>query len=289
MLSDHPCGERRELPGKDSSFVRPTPCTRQRAHAPRLDEALQPLVDSLVEDANAALLVLSDHALSMYEHGMRCEAPWEGCLRGFSMLTVPENRRGTIHDHPVSLAMVPHVLMHLAGVQRIDWRLRMPSDALTVCLAPSSLCRANVEPATPAFEMPCMWARAVVRVDDRVYAVVYWWSVLDMARATEASGYSRTALLTEDGLISADRVASQTMWRLPLDGPTAVYDTTVDSTEMRSLSTDEWIESEEGRLVMDAAKRVVDECGLGVRCASCFGESRVDPDEVPMVACSGPP
>ena len=286
MLTDHMRGERCEAPGRDK-LIRTIHALHTFAWRALvdLDAALQSVVDAVLDDPDSALVLMSDHATSMYEHGMRCEAPWEGCSRGFVMIA--SGGHSEVISQQASLSLVPHAIMRLAGVPRIDWRLREMTlgRAVTLSTAPSALCRANVEPTTPAFAMPCMWCRTVVQVDARVYAVVHWWSIEDMARATDAAGLTRTPIADE--ALDAATVARQNTWALPIVDatPSAVYDITTDTTEMDNLCLHEgWLEGDEANLVLEeASKAIVAHADVKrMRIAFPPNADALHPDEVAM-------
>lgn len=293
MLDDHIRGERHEAPGKEK-LVRTVRGLHLYAWRilRALDEALEPLVDALLADEEASFIVTSDHLLSLYEHGVRCEAPWDACLRSFLTLTTPYSRTGKcalpIDDTPQSLAALPHLLLQLLNTRTPSWIAHSPETgaAVTMCVAPSLACRANVEPRVDPFALHFMWLRVVVATNDRVYALVSWWSMDELIESTVAAGWMKPLEVSMD-TFKAGRVQGQPTWRLPYDmrPPNAVYDLSIDSAETNNLVlVDGWLQSVEAIHLVDRARRVAKEFGYDRRMRIQFPKMvhTLSPDEVAM-------
>jgi len=240
----------------------------------RLDEVLDPLVEEVLA-RGGRVLVTCDHPLSLYEHGVLCEAPYGACARGFligprAALPPTEDPRASWHLPGV----LRRALCSALGVPPLgaSWYARRHATtvdaddegAVTVCVPPSSLCRAHV-PAmstrTP-FAMPTFWLRVAFVLEERAYAVVYWWSIDDMVRATlGATEYADAWDGAVDDAARGRLLAACTRWRLPIDEerpPDAVFDRDVDPGETRSLRTDPgWLASDECRRVRARAWALV--------------------------------
>lgn len=135
-----------------------------------------------------------------------------------------------------------------------------------------------VEPRTDPLALPVFWARAVVAVASRTYAVVYWWSLDDLVARTlrtptSASARRSAVALSPGGLVEwqrlthstrAERIADKSTWRLPLDEAChSIYDLTTDNDEMVNLMmTNELAGTELLGLILAATRRVLDAHGI---------------------------
>ena len=299
MLHDFLKGDAHELPGRER-LVRRVAGLHKFAWATlqRLDAHLAPLIKELLEAPDATVVLTSDHALSLYEHGVVCEAPWDAACRTFLAVSTPATRAmpgsaPKVHPRvPLSLACLPTLVLQALKTSA-DWHVQAPPNGVcaAVSLAPSALCRANVEPRVDAFSLPCFWARFVVPLDDRVYAVVFWWSLDDLVASTIAADAEAEEARAAEGrrrpashrrsdaplAASVDewfamprqdrahRCAQREAWRLPLDDDklSAAYDLTVDPGELHDLARknegDErtgaaWPQGSPGRAVLAAAR-----------------------------------
>lgn len=295
MLSDYLKGERFEQPGRER-LVRTLSALHSYVWAAltKLDAHLAPLVDALI-DQGVTLIACAGHAISLYEHGMRCEAPWEGCNRSFiAFMKGGADASAVTDDAPCSMAVIAYMILRASGINRTELRIPVTDvgTAVTVCLAPSTLCRANLVPSTDALSMPCMWCRIVLVLYSRVYSVVYCWSVRDMIASTEHSGVMN--LRAVDGLDeTVQLVASQSEWILPLHGtPSAAFDITTDASEMDNLiARDGWSDSNECAILLKACRKVVEQYGFGGRVKIMFPKNahKLLPEETAICSVQARP
>ena len=190
MMDDWLRGDAHERPGKEH-MIRTLRVLQHVAWQGlvTLGAALTPIVDYIVSHPHVKFVFMSDHPLSLYEHGVRCEAPWEGCLRTFLVHSPTASHAGG--KTPTSTNVFPSLVFELLGLPMAQWRaLPFPQGSCaTLSLSPSTLCRAQLEPRVDARTMPCFWCRVVVCVSDRVFSVVHWWSLEDMIQATTRMGW----------------------------------------------------------------------------------------------------
>lgn len=278
MLTDHLRGETHEPPSRETltfainalhRHVWSVLCT--------IDARLAPLLRAhMASDSRASYVLFADHGVSLYEHGVTCEAPWDACTRGFLCACTPATRAALAERSgspaappcgtPACVAtLVRDVLEQCTGSPAASPashpRPQIPGAAVTLSVSGSHVCRSRVPPATDPYALPYMWARAVVEAPaGRVYAVVYWWSIDDMARETDADGWKAAASDAARDAVLAGRDA----WTLPLEtrwnDPDAAFDVTVDPTETHNLMDEAaWTDSAEGRRVLARAKDALDE------------------------------
>lgn len=219
----------------------------------QIDEGLQRIVEALRETNrfdDAVIYVYSDHAVSLYEHGELCEAPWESCIRSFLIRRAPciEARRTR---RPLSLADMANMLFRDANIHA-DWHVVPALDGccLTLGLALSWLARASMTPITNAFELRTFFVRATLVHNDREYAVVQWFSLRDMAFATKLNDAE-----TLDDAARARLYQQTTRWNNPIcnvplhelaaRGAVQVYDHSTDPSELNNLAIHEdWTRTE---------------------------------------------
>lgn len=150
----------------------------------RLDTGLQQILKVLETRnrlQNAIIYVFSDHAISLYEHGQICEAPWEACLRSFWMRKAPSVtvRRSSA---PTSLAgLMPALFADANIIPAPSWRaVPTTNGCITLGLACSWLGRASMPPAMSPLELRTLFLRTMLVYNDRCYAVTFWFSVGDL-------------------------------------------------------------------------------------------------------------
>ena len=122
-----------------------------------LDAALTPIVDYIVSHPHVKFVFMSDHPLSLYEHGVRCEAPWEGCLRTFVHSPTASHASGKT---PTSTNVFLSLVFELLGLP----------DGAVACAAVSAgfVCYSVSEPIHPVSRA----ARASCgRAHDAVFSV----------------------------------------------------------------------------------------------------------------------
>ena len=283
MLTDYLKGEKFEPLSKDRLLrvlnVLHKYAWRTLVH---IDTLLEPIIDQVIENG-INMLMFSDHAISMYEHGMRCESSWEGCNRSFLLVKTGSNTESR-SSVPCSLSIVPFLIMKMTISHTVDWRVPIVDigSAFTISLAPSSLCKANVKPSVNAFSLPFMWCRVVVTFSERVYSIVYWWSIDDMIASTEKKEIMSP--MTYDTIEEKSiEVSKQKMWVLPLTSPSAIFDITTDSSEMENLvQLKDWVWSDEYGKIMKITNNVICQYGFSERVkinipANCH---KMFPDEV---------
>ena len=247
-----------------------------------LDTMLQPIIDNVI-DNGINMIMFSDHAVSMYEHGMRCESPWEGCNRSFLLLK-NDSKIESRSSVPCSLSILPFLIMKISITHTVDWRVPIVDmgNAFTVSIAPSSLCKANLKPMTNAFSLPFMWCRAVVTFSERIYSIVFWWSIDDMIASTEKKEIM-SPMTYETIEEKSMQVSKQKVWILPLTTPSAIFDITTNSTEVENLMRlKDWIWSDEYTKIMKITNAVIRQYGFSERVkinipANCH---KIFPDEV---------
>ena len=150
----------------------------------RLDTGLQQLLKALETRnrlENAIIYLYSDHAISLYEHGEICEAPWEACLRSFWIRKAPNVPAGR-SSTPTSLAGLMPALFADANISPVPtWRaVPAPNGCITLGLACSWLGRASMPPAISPLELRTLFVRTLLIYNDRSYAVTFWFSVGDL-------------------------------------------------------------------------------------------------------------
>ena len=217
----------------------------------QLDAALERILMALQQTDrlhDAVIYLYSDHAVSLYEHGELCEAPWESCTRSFLLRRAPSvHRRHS--SHPLSLAALPTMLLQDCGLHA-DWHVTPNPGGvcLTLGIALSWLARAAVQPSTSAYDLRTFFVRGIVTHHARVYGVIMWFSLRDMASATG---------LVDDGLddISRARLYQRSSrWVNPLPnasfailaarGALQVYDHCLDPCELDNMALHrDWCDS----------------------------------------------
>lgn len=212
-----------------------------------LSQVLQALRDA--ERLNDAILyVFSDHPLSLFEHGEHCEAPWDACLRGFLIRKTPHMAAGRFHA-PLSLANLPHMLFEDCRIF-CDWHVaRAPSQTcITLGLAVSWLARANVEPRCDVFDLRTFFVRATVTHNSRLYSIILWFSLSDLARASNLATQRDAPVLSriyESQLNWNNPILHRTLVEFAQDGAVQMYDLTSDRSELNNLSEhSDWCRSE---------------------------------------------
>lgn len=243
--------------------------TLRRLDAPlaSLAQALLPLRDG----RGGTLVLLADRALSLYEHGAMADAPWDACTRCFMVECSPATRARPppVDTTPRGMGVLHDALVACAGLQLpVGWHTLPAASAaaLTLSVAPSHMARAAVPPAVDAFAMPFMWARIVAVHDERLVALVFWWSIDDLARGTLERPDAWNAATPEQRALLA---AQRTMWKIPLvDGkscraPDAAYDLSIDPGEAHNLAeSDAWCAGDECASLRRQARDVVVAHGL---------------------------
>lgn len=279
-LHDYLRGERFELPSRDRVSQVVGNMHKYAWHQMRaMDASLHRLIDQLFDSASFVALGC-DHPISLYEHGVMCEAPWETCSRTFLLTSSADMRaRGgvTFDDGPRSMLGLPSILLRAAGIV-VDWHItECPgvSGALTLSLSPSNLCRAAVPPAIDILTAKVFWARFVVLISGCVYACTYWWSPRDIVRATlqrsvtvqgavaRRTGVRIAANLQEwDALPQTEKMQSLSeahYWRLPITDTStiaSVYNLTVDSHELENMWSAEFEAEEVFRILHENILRL---------------------------------
>lgn len=220
----------------------------------RIDNRLSQIVKHLLADASAAtaVMLMCTRALSLCEHAVMADAPWDACTRGFVAYCTRDTRaRGTTISCalPCSIRTAHDALFSCADASPPPaWHARphYPESAVTISMAHSNACCSDVPPSTDVFACPYMWARVVTVHKQRLMAIVYWWSIADMVRSTFKHGGA--AWNQADTHARAREVESCGAWKLPIDvlRPDAVYDMSADGAETCNLaaSTD-WLASAE--------------------------------------------
>lgn len=150
----------------------------------RLDDALQKVLAVLaarnrLEDA--IIYLFSDHAMSLYEHGQICEAPWESCLRTLWIRKAPHATARRI-SAPTSLAELVPALFADTNISPVPpWRdPPNTKGCITLGLASSWLGRASMPPVVSPLELRTFFLRAVLVYRDQRYAFTFWFSLGDL-------------------------------------------------------------------------------------------------------------
>lgn len=150
----------------------------------QLDAGLSDIVEALRERNrldDAVIYVFTDHPLSLYEHGEFCDAPWDACLRGFLMRRAPRTTPRRV-DAPISLANLPLMLFSDCDIH-CDWHVTPARSDTTMTLgfALSWLARAGLAPRCSPMSLRTFFERFTVVHNARVYALVFWFSLIDLA------------------------------------------------------------------------------------------------------------
>lgn len=225
----------------------------------QLNEGLRRVVQALHDSdrySDAVIYLFTDHPMSLYEHGEFCEAPWDACLRGFLFRKAPTVAARRV-DSPMSLSDLPHMLFSDCALSCV-WHGEVALDhtCLTLGLAVSWLARASVHPPCSILKLRTFFVRATVQHNDRVYAVVFWFSLHDMACASGLADGREEPVLS--------RIYQQhTSWNNPVlvqsllmfgdRGALQAYDLVSDRHEQNDLSQHpEWCRSDAAAAIKNA-------------------------------------
>ena len=237
MLHDHLKGQDHEAPSREA-LTRAVNALQRHAWTclVQLDTHVKDIVQRVIA-TGGSLLLMTDHPMSLYEHGVVCEAPWDACTRGFVVSSTPTTRASSSSPRRTNdvngPSLVHRLLFEAGGLQASSWHALpcTPHSAVTISAAPSHLCRSSVTPCTDSFQMPFLWVRAVISLCDRTYAVVYWWSLDDLIETTFDSSVCHETHEEKSAI-----VRQQETWCLPLHhAPEAVFDLTEDPSERTNL------------------------------------------------------
>ena len=151
------------------------------------------LLESQGRLEDAVIYLYSDHAISLYEHGELCEAPWDSCMRSFMIRKSPCANGDSRQQ--LSLSSLPTMLMADCGIHA-DWHVVPSLDdcCITLGLAISWLARAYMPPRVSSLALQTFFVRANVLYNHRHYGVTMWFSLDDlMTSSVTASRMSRTS------------------------------------------------------------------------------------------------
>ena len=210
----------------------------------QLDEGLARIVQALREIGrldDAIIYVFSDHPISLYEHGEYSDAPWDSCLRSFLLRRGPRAQACRV-DTPLSLADLPRMLFddcHLS----CDWHVAraLPDATLTLGIAVSWLARAGVAPRCDSLALRTFFVRCTVAYNDRVYAIVFWFSLLDMAAASSYTTERPAPVLSriyEKQTSWTNPVLTLSMHDFAARGALQVYDHSNDRNELHNIAVE---------------------------------------------------
>lgn len=218
-----------------------------------IDEGLQRLIGALRETDrfdDAVIYVYSDHAVSLYEHGELCEAPWESCIRSFLIRRAPTVQPRRLRA-PLSLADITTMLLRDVDIHA-DWHVTPATDGccVTLGLALSWLARASMIPMTNAFDLRTFFVRATLVHNDREYSVILWFSLRDMAKATKLNETDNLDDMARARLYQQTTRWTNPVFEVPLHQLAAldavqVYDHSTDPSELCNLAGhDDWTRTE---------------------------------------------
>lgn len=225
----------------------------------QLDFGLSQIIQALRETNrydDAIIYLFSDHAFSLYEHGEHCETPWDSCLRTFAIRKAPHASPTRVHE-PLSLGDLPHMLFDDCRFF-CDWHVArtLKGTCITLGLAVSWLARANVHPRCDPIGLRTFFVRAVTRHNDRLYAVAFWFSLLDLARASGINTERDPSVLSrvfETRTTWNNPVLSRSFSEFGEDDAFQVYDLTSDRNELHDLSKlPEWCRTDTALAVKQA-------------------------------------
>jgi hypothetical protein len=227
----------------------------------QLDANVCSVLDALEEVEDATCVVLCHRSVSLMEHRTQSDAPFDSCLRGWALIPAEvgpsDDGVPPLLDAPVEARhLLRHTLRTIVGRggRAVPPPPSSPSWASTTLQAhPSALDAAALEPRCEARSMPCFWARTVLALHERVYAVVRWWSVDDM---TVSSHEQRGGDDRSGGGGGRGDVQEYTVDLTRVE-PSAVFDLTEDVCECHSVLTPEWQHSDAGRQVLECCDAVL--------------------------------
>ena len=216
----------------------------------QLDEGVGLVVEALRRAnrlENAIIYVYSDHAISLYEHGELCEAPWDACLRSFLIRRVPRSPRSS-QTAPLSLANFATMLLDDCGIVA-DWHMApaLPNACVTVGIALSWLARASMDPIVSVFNLRTFFVRTAIYHHDRLYSVVQWFGLQDLIDAAGADDFA-------DPESKAKSMHKRSQWPNPVSDASfdelrrkralQIYDLHADPEERWNLAEDQrWVGS----------------------------------------------
>ena len=230
-----------------------------------IDDGIQQMIAALRKTnrfKDAVFYLYSDHAISLYEHGELCEAPWDACLRSFLMRRAP-CVTPSYSSTPLSLANLPSILFNDCGIFA-DWHVAPALDGccLTLGIAMSWLARASVAPVVSVFQLRTFFVRAIVVHNSRSYGAIMWFSLDDLARANNIDidlSPSSKATIMREITTWANPVLDASFAGLAAQEALQVYDHTSDPRETSNLAAhSDWIAS-------PAAKRIKEEIDRAIR------------------------
>jgi len=155
-----------------------------------LNAGLEKIISTLKEKKiydKTRLYLFSDNPVSLFEHGVFNEAPWDACLRSFLLVHSPRQLSGKIVETPYSLAHISHKIMNDANLFA-DWHVNFKeSHTLTIGICPSWLSHAYLTPRLNVFTFQTFYIRCLVNRYGRLYAIVIWFSLSDLLRASNVN------------------------------------------------------------------------------------------------------
>ena len=249
MLHDRLRGEAHEAPA-DEKLVKMVNAFQSYAWKSivLLDELLSQIVQKALENETEVIMAC-DHPLSLYEHGVVCEHPFESCCRGF--LIAPQTTKIPDPSTPMSFpALFRSALcetLHVPPPTQL-WHARPMNSPLTLCFAPSNLCRASVVPRTDPYELAVFWLRFVMPKDGRIFAASYYLSVADLVMSTLpprrcADEWTHGTLTQRSAIVYQLR-----KWRLQEciaeRVPDLVFEIVGDPCELNNIAVGDWFDTD---------------------------------------------
>lgn len=232
-------------------------CWRVLEH---IGEGLERIIDEIEAGVGldaTNMYVYSDHALSMYEHGEMCEAPWDSCLRSFLIRRAAGANPRTV-DTPHSLSMLPSMVLRDAGIDA-GWSVAPspPGICVTLGLALCWVARASFASAVSPLSLRTLFHKFTLSHNSRGYGIAVWFSVNDLLAA---NGYPS---LTERKLEWVNPVYGRSLRELSHSCALQVFELTTDPDESDDLSTSpDWLCSPAASQLEKKMATAMECCGL---------------------------
>ena len=230
----------------------------------QLDKCIGQLLTTLKTSGRITttrIYVTSDHPISLFQHGQVDHTPWDACLRSFLLVHQPGQVGGRILDHPYTLAHLPTRIMNDCGIYA-DWHVHASStSALTVGLAPSSLCSAFIEPPIDVFEFSAFFMRLATCRAGRIYSMIAWFCIKDLFEASNVE-FETLSRAERAHVCAATRAWENPVMKSHLSKQIVqVYDLTIDPSEEHNLVNPEWIEGNAASALYAELCAAIIQCG----------------------------
>lgn len=209
-----------------------------------LDKNIGIVLEALKTNKKQTIIyITSDHALSLFEHGVICESPWDSCLRSFLLIHHPDQVTTREVETPYTLASLSSKIMNDCNLYA-DWHVSgiAESTALTIGVSPSWLCRAFLEPKINVFTFRTFFLRMILCRHGRLYSIITWFSIQDLLSASNIETATMTDM--EKSLLCKTRRE----WQNPILNDFSerlfdiqVFDLSTDPTEMHNIANETWL------------------------------------------------